>query len=453
MQTFDFVKSNPRVLIVDDDPAIRLLLRDTLEVVGFTVAEAETGEEGLRLFSGFTPDIVLLDVLLPDADGFSLCTNIRNHVPGGELIPIVMITALEDISSINQAYASGATDFITKPIHWTLLTHRLRYMLRVSALSHELAHKERMLKKAQRIAQLGSWELALMDGHFSCTEQTRYIFSIPIETPLSYKDLENCVHEDDRRKFSLLIEQAKSGQAFAMEHRVAVGKETVRTVYQQVEIERSSDGTSGVLIGTVQDITQRKQAEERIRYLAYFDQLTGFANRVLFRELVEKALAMATRQHTLCALMLLDVDDFKRINDNYGHSAGDTVLREFANRLKQCLRDSDAIARQKSTLDQPSVNMSRLGGDEFTILLNGFETTETVTLVAQRIVNAMQVPFIIDDHQTLITTSIGIACFPDDGQDVDALIRHADTAMYSAKRRGKNMFQVYGPTQPGNVNM
>lgn len=444
MKTLDFVKSNPRVLIVDDDPAVRLLVRDTLELVGFVVAEAETGAEGLRLFVSFNPDIVLLDVLLPDSDGYALCTNIRHHVPGGELIPIVMITALEDIASINQAYASGATDFITKPIHWTLLTHRLRYMLRVSALSHELAHKERMLKKAQRIAQLGSWELALTDGRFSCTEQTRHIFSIPVDTPFSYNNLVNRIHEDDREQFSVLIQQAKSGQAFAVEHRVAVDNETVRTVYQQVEIERSSDGTPGVLIGTVQDVTQRKQAEERIRYLAYFDQLTGFANRVLFRELVEKALAMAARQHTLCALMLLDVDDFKRINDNYGHCAGDAVLREFANRLKQCLRDSDTIARQASPQNQPTVNMSRLGGDEFTILLNGIETTDTATLVAQRIVNSMHTPFKIDDNETLITTSIGIACFPRDGQDVDALIRQADIAMYAAKRYGKNMFQLYG---------
>jgi diguanylate cyclase (GGDEF)-like protein len=166
----------------------------------------------------------------------------------------------------------------------------------------------------------------------------------------------------------------------------------------------------------------------------------------LFRELVEKALAVAARQHTLCALMLLDVDDFKRINDNYGHTAGDTVLREFANRLKQCLRDSDTIARQAKPKNQHTVNMSRLGGDEFTILLNGIETTDTATLVAQRIVNAMHTPFKIDDRETLITTSIGIACFPRDGQDVDTLIRHADIAMYAAKRYGKNMFQLYGPS-------
>ena len=441
----DFAKPNPRVLIIDDDAAVRLLVRDTLEESGFMVEEAELGSEGLRLFGGFSPDIVLLDVLLPDCDGFAVCADIRRSSPGGELIPIVMITALEDITSINQAYACGATDFITKPIHWTLLTHRLRYMLRVSALSHQLAQKEHMLLNAQRIAQLGSWELVLANEHFACSEEMRRIFGLPSDSPNTLAEMLNHVHEADREHLIPLIQQARRGQPFATEHRVSAAGATLRTVHHQVEIERRGDGSPWALAGTVQDITQRKQAEERIRYLAYHDQLTGFANRVLFRELVEKALAVATRQRSQCALMLLDVDDFKRINDSYGHRAGDNVLKEFADRLRRCLRDSDTVARKSQMPDDELVNLSRLGGDEFTILLNGIESAETVTFVAQRIVNAMVTPFHVDGHEVHVTTSIGIACFPQDGHDVDALIRHADDAMYVAKRQGKNLYSIYLP--------
>ena len=441
----DFAKPNPRVLIIDDDAAVRLLVRDTLEESGFVVEEAELGSEGMRLFGSFSPDIVLLDVLLPDCDGCAVCADIRRSSQGGELIPIVMITALEDIKSINQAYACGATDFITKPIHWTLLTHRLRYMLRVSALSHQLAQKEHMLINAQRIAHLGSWEFILANEHFACSEEMRRIFGLPSDSPTTLQEMLSQVHEADRERLVPLIQQARRGQPFATEHRVSAAGATLRTVHHQVEIEKRGDGSPWALTGTVQDITQRQQAEERIRYLAYHDQLTGFANRILFRELVEKALAVAARQRSKCALMLLDVDDFKRINDSYGHSAGDIVLKEFAERLRRCLRDSDTVARKSQLPNDEPVNLSRLGGDEFTILLNGIESAETAAFVAQRIVNAMVTPLYVDGREVHVTTSIGIACFPQDGHDVDSLIRHADAAMYAAKRQGKNLYSMYMP--------
>jgi diguanylate cyclase (GGDEF)-like protein len=186
---------------------------------------------------------------------------------------------------------------------------------------------------------------------------------------------------------------------------------------------------------------ERKRAEERILRIAYYDSLTNLPNRVLFQDRLKQALAYAKRYKRNVAILFLDLDNFKRINDTLEHRLGDLLLKGVAERLANYLRRTDTIARQGiNALDN---TVARLGGDEFTILLTEINSLQDAAKVAQRILNILAQPFLLDRHEVFITASIGIAIYPSDGEDVDSLLKNADTAMYHAKDQGKNNFQFY----------
>ena len=177
------------------------------------------------------------------------------------------------------------------------------------------------------------------------------------------------------------------------------------------------------------DITERKKTEERIKNLAYFDVLTGLPNRRLFTDRLQVAIANAHRHSHRLAIMFLDLDLFKRINDSLGHGIGDLVLIETSRRLAKCVREGDTV--------------SRLGGDEFVVLLPEIEEIEDVAKSAERVISTVKLPFVVDEHELYVTASIGIAVYPEDGASVEALIKNADTAMYRAKDVGRNSYQLY----------
>jgi diguanylate cyclase (GGDEF)-like protein len=182
----------------------------------------------------------------------------------------------------------------------------------------------------------------------------------------------------------------------------------------------------------VQDITERKEADAKIRKMAYHDALTHLPNRVLFVDRLKVAMASAQRHKQKLAVMLLDLDQFKDINDTYGHNVGDQLLRSVGNRLTGLLRKSDTV--------------SRMGGDEFFLLLPELTRVNDAVKIAQKIMDAFKEPFVFDGHKLNITTSIGIALYPNDGKQVDILLINADIAMYHAKQKGRNNYQRYSET-------
>ncbi|MDH5546540.1 MAG: EAL domain-containing protein [Gammaproteobacteria bacterium] len=188
-------------------------------------------------------------------------------------------------------------------------------------------------------------------------------------------------------------------------------------------------GDIAEIIAVSRDITERKESEERLLYLANYDSLTGLPNRALFRDRLRRAIARAQRNSGKVALMFLDLDRFKTINDSLGHHAGDQLLRGVARRLKQHAREGDTIAR--------------LGGDEFTVILEGVKDSDDAAIVAEKILELMQAPFRLDGHEVVVTPSIGITIFPDDADDMRSLLKNADTAMYRSKETGRNGFQFY----------
>lgn len=183
------------------------------------------------------------------------------------------------------------------------------------------------------------------------------------------------------------------------------------------------------VFGTAVDITKRKQNEATIKRMAYFDSLTNLPNRVLFKDRLAQALAYAQRSKEMLAVLLLDVDDFKVVNDTFGHSAGDLLLREIGERLSSCVRKIDTVAR--------------IGGDEFAIILPQVNHVEDASKIAQKVLKAFNAPFKFDNHEVISTTSIGISVYPFDGTDIEGLVSNADTAMYKAKELGKNKFKLY----------
>ncbi len=435
-------EQTPLVLVVDDDEMVRFLARETLEQAGFQVEEVDNGELATAAFRRLQPDIVLLDVMLPGKDGFAVCAEIRD-CQGGDDTQILMMTALDDIESIRRAYDVGGTDFITKPINWVILAYRVRYMLRASLAVDSLRRNEARFANAQRIAHIGSWEWNVQKDELYCSEELFRIFTADtIGFDSTYQSFINSIHPLDREFVTTSIEEALyKGKTYNIDHRILLPGGVERIVHAEAEVSRDEDGRPIWMAGIMQDITDRKRAEEQIYNLAYFDNLTGLPNRLLFKEHLSHALAHASRANRMAAILFLDLDRFKYINDTLGHSIGDKLLQAVAESLVVCVRKSDTVGRDE--LGELTSSVSRLGGDEFTVLLTDIAALQDAAKVARRIINAVSKPFNLDGHEVIVTTSIGISLFPADGKDVVTLIKNADTAMYHAKDLGRNNFQFY----------
>ena len=433
----------PRILVVDDDAGGRRLMRATLAKAGFCVAEAGDGRAALDAMQAGLPDLVLMDVGMPVMDGFAACAGLRK-LSGGDRVPVIMMTGLDDTESIERAFEVGATDFITKPINWAVLPHRVRYMLRASSAINDLQQNEQRLSNAQRIGEMGDWEWSLADDRVSASAQAWRIFGH--EQPLpstSGASFFATVHEGDRDRWRRAIERVpEHGESFAIELRIVRSGGQVRHVHQQVEVIECSAETGTIrLAGAVHDITRRKDAEEQIRRLAYYDPLTGLPNRLLFTEQLARALAHAERHGRRIATMFVDLDNFKRVNDTLGHRAGDQLLREASTRLSAVLRGQDSVAR--GAAENGDSTIARLGGDEFIVLLTDVRMQQDAARAACRLVETLSEPFTIDGTEIFCGGSVGVALYPEDGSDVDTLLMNADTAMYRAKAQGRGAYQLY----------
>lgn len=438
------VKDNkPLILIVDDDDGARLLMSEALKQAGFSVFEAANGQQALDAFNQHEPDLVMLDVEMPDMDGFTVCTKIRSQY-GEHNVPVLMVTGLDDTQSIHRAYEVGATDFLSKPINWSILPYRVRYIVRMGKIVEELRKSESRLANAQRIARLGNWEWHIKTNTLRCSEETYRIFGLrPPESSSSYTALFNSIHPADRDTVEKALHHTLFQQKpYNLDHRVVLPNGSERFVNQQAEVVFDHNDDAILMVGTVQDVTERKFAEDQIHTLAYYDTLTDLPNRRMFKEYFEKTLSRARRQDELLSILVLDLDRFKRINDTLGHTMGDLLLREVAQRLHTSLRREDFIVRNQG--EPSSINsLARLGGDEFALSLIDIASVQDAARIARRALAVLAEPFLLDLQEIYITASIGISIFPHDGDNVDTLLKNADTAMYHAKAEGRNNYQYY----------
>ncbi len=299
------VKGNHyHILVVDDDRSMRLALKNVFKAEEYIIEEASDGLQAIALCQRNMPDLVLMDAMMPEVDGFAACERIR-QLPNGADTPVLMVTALEDEESIVKAFASGATDYIPKPIHFSVLKQRVSRLI------------------------------------------------------------------------------------------------------------------------------QANKVEKHVKQLAYHDPLTGLPNRTQLMQQLRLMLNRAQLEEKQVAILFLDLDRFKLINDTLGHDAGDLLLKAVSERIRRCVRSQDFIAR--------------LGGDEFTVILEGVTELETVSKIAGKICDALSQPFVFLQQKMFVTTSIGISVFPQDGEDTSALMKHADSAMFRAKeKRNSYCFYVEG---------
>ncbi len=296
-------EEKPVVVLADDDPSIRLMVRHVLESEDFDIVEASDGLEAIKAVEKHHPALILLDAVMPGIDGFSTCKQIKDK--GYTDIPVMMITGLDDDASVERAYEVGAIDFITKPIKWAVLKHR------------------------------------------------------------------------------------------------------------------------------VKSVVAKVVAERKVQLLAYRDTLTSLPNRLLFADRLEQAIIRCERSRTSMALMLVDIDDFKLVNDSFGHDAGDKLIKAVGQLISKSLRRADTIAR--------------LGGDEFAVIVEGIEAPDDAISIADNLTTILEHNVRLDDQETYTSASIGIAVYPDDGKDARTLLKNADTAMFRAKENGRHCFQFYKP--------
>jgi predicted signal transduction protein with EAL and GGDEF domain/DNA-binding response OmpR family regulator len=448
----------PRVLLVDDDEINLMLTAIALRERGFEITEAGSGEQALQRLAQVAPDIVVLDALMPGLDGFQTCAALR-ALPAFENMPVLMLTGLDDEGSITRAYQAGATDFVVKSTQWTLLAGRLRYLLRASRLRLELERSKARLARAQDLARMGSFDWrrgadAEAAGLRLSTEGLRVLGLPPGEHP-GLLGLLRMVPAETRRSFVRLLRGVLAhSSVLATDLPVTLPDGRQRIIHVEAEPEYNEHGQSVGYTGIVQDVTDRRAAEDHIRRLANFDPLTGLPNRHQLIWRTERALQHARRMGHSVALLLIDLDRFKNINDTLGHTAGDELLVEVARRLRGCVRHSDQVLEGAVEAVGPAWHrkleaVGRLGGDEFVALLPEVGDERDAARVAQRMLDVMREPIYVGGGEWVVTASIGIAMFPRDGQSVADLMRNSDVAMYAVKDQGKNAAVLYSPLLAG----
>jgi diguanylate cyclase (GGDEF)-like protein/PAS domain S-box-containing protein len=439
------------VLVVDDEASVRTFVRAALEQIGLDVCEASNGAEALQQFEACRPDIIVLDIMMPVMDGYVACSRLRGSLRGNR-VPILMMTGLDDAEAIAGAYEHGATDFITKPLNLTILSHRVRYMLRGSRTLDALLRSESRLGLAQRIAKIGNWEWQPQTGQFSASAELCRLMGIrPQDFGGTLDAFLQAVTAEDRDGVAKALRSILTDRRPCdIDHRIMLPNGSEFVVNLQAEAVFDDQLKALTIVGTAQDISERKRSEREIHRLAYYDSLTGLPNRVLFKDRVTQAIAHARRYQYHLALLFLDLDRFKMINDTLGHNVGDLLLKHVADRLADSVRHSDSIGRSGET--EHTHELARLGGDEFTVLLTNLRDVQDASKVARRILEALARPFLVGGQEIFVTVSIGIAIFPVDGESVDVLLKNSDTAMYHAKEQGRNNFQYYSNAMNAAAN-
>ena len=420
--------NNPKILLIDDDPNYRDITSSALRSAGFLVEEVTNGSDAILRVKRQLPDLILLDANMPELDGFETCRQLKKD-PALTDIPIIMATGLDDVDSVHKAFEAGASDFITKPINFSILIQRVNFGLRSGQVTAELRSSKLQLSAAQRIARLGYWTWDTQRDHFTISEQLAELCGIDLSSfDRTLAGFINLVHPKDREFVNDVIKAAGYSKAIQhIEYRIRINPTVIIEVQQEIEALTSKNQL--FITGIVQDISHKKQTEKQIHRLAYFDHLTGLANRSYYQERMEDIIKSARQRKAQFAFLFIDMDGFKNINDTYGHHMGDQFLQEIAQRLKLVAREIDFIVR--------------MGGDEFCIILNNITDESTVAEIAKRCLQKINQPLLLTNHQVRPNASIGIALFPKDGNDEAELLKAADTAMYLAKQTGKHRFIFY----------
>lgn len=435
--------AQPLVLVVDDDPTARMIAEDMLEDKGFKVDLAIDGVDALEIMAKRAPNLILMDVEMPRLDGFSACQELRK-LAGFQDVPVIMVTGRDDPYSAELAFEVEATDFVSKPINWPVLMQRIRQNLRVSSTISILKRAEHRLANAQRVAKLGYWDWDLENDFLSVSPELKAAVGHPDNNTHDMSFFFSIVKEDVREAVEReLSDKMRSGGVFTSEFQVIGLDGREITLWLEGESEIGKSGNVIWSMGVVQDITERRRDEENIHYLAYHDKLTGLPNREAFQDQLSSALLLHKKMHSSLAVLHLDVDGFKRVNDSLGNQAGDLILQEFANRVGERCHCSNGSGE---------LNLARLGGDEYSFFIPGVKNKNDVLQIVDRIIEGLKQPFKIEldgtkladtEFEIVVSSSIGIAIYPEDGESTFELQKNAAAAVTASKTKGGGHYSFY----------
>lgn len=437
-----------KVLIVDDEQAMRTSLSLLLLGAGFASDLAENGAVALKLCQQTEYPVILLDLQMPEVDGHQVLLRLQES---GVASRVVVVSGESSFEAVRDSLQQGAYDFVRKPYQAEELLTTLRNALASYRLEKEHRRVENVLKESEGLHRFivnNSPDFVYVldeSGHFTFVNDTTEELLGYRREELIGRHYTELIYEDDLPLARYVFHERRTGERSTrnveLRLKLKVAEDGVRSFDTHLlSIELSSVGMynaghnreSGSFVGTygcARDMTERKRSEELINFQAYHDQLTSLPNRALFEDRLGQALAHARRYHQALAVIFLDLDRFKLINDTLGHSLGDRVLQDVAERIQGCLRAEDTL--------------SRFGGDEFTVLLPQLESEHDAATVTEKILKRVSDPYLIEGHEMFLSASIGIAMYPEAGETRDALLRAADVAMYHVKGEGKNGFNFY----------
>jgi diguanylate cyclase (GGDEF)-like protein/PAS domain S-box-containing protein len=435
------------ILIVDDDSQNRRLLEALLGHEGYVTRSATSGEEALAAIADDPPDLILLDVMLPGLDGRQVARAVKAD-PATSKIPIIMVTAQTDREARLAALDAGAEDFLSKPVDRAELWLRVRNLLRLKRLS-DLLEKHQVTLEAEAQARTAELQARTVDLKRFGTAMDATDDSIILvnRTTMRFVAVNSTAsqmmgysREELLKLGPMDLLSTSRAQLEALYDTIIAGRgrtASMATAHRKdgsafpVEVHRQAQrvGADWIIVAVTRDITERIEAQDRLRHLAHFDSLTGLVNRTLFCETLTKTLMYASATVQTVAVLHLDLDYFKNVNDTYDRGTGDELLIQVSDRLIDCVCDRDTVGR--------------LGGDEFALILTMLDDRHDAAVVAERVQTALLKPFRLAGRDVTVTASIGIALHPDDATDTETLLKYADTAMYQAKQSGRDAFQFF----------
>ena len=423
------------ILVVDDNSAKRLAIRAILEPLGHTIVEAESGEAALRAVMDRIFAVILMDIQMPLMDGYETARLIRMRREC-EFTPIIFVTAdAGGEAQIPMAYASGAVDFMFGPLVPGTLRAKVSVFVELFAQARELERSlEDVTTLSERFRDSETRTRAVLenvaDGIVTVGDDgTIESFNRAATVLFGYGE-----EEAIGLPFSTMVVAEPAGSGFAPDRRAlpspkpglaaeSTGRRQDGTTFpMELDVSHVELGTRTLHIGCLRDISERRSHTEALQHQALHDALTGLPNRVLFRDRVDHAIRVAGRTGEPLAVLVMDLDEFKQVNDTLGHQHGDVLLQLVAERLVGCLRDGDTVAR--------------LGGDEFGVLPLGRTDLAGAATLAWNVEQALEPVFVVDGHTIDVRASVGMVLVPDHGDTTDDLLRRADLAMYDAKRSG-----------------
>jgi len=442
------------ILVVDDDVRMTQSVRELLAAYGYSSMTAGGGEEALRVLAEHDIDLMLLDLNMPGVDGYQVMRQVSEHHPGTDIVVISGETTFE---SATEALRNGAQDFLRKPYAPDRLIQILNGVLHKQRLEQNIREVNQRLEASEnryRFIVNNSPDIIYMlddEGRFAfVNDRVTGLLGYKPEEILG-KHYSELVHKEDLEKARYAFDERRTGVRASHDIELRLLCKDTSLPYRYFEsrsitielnamgmYQKKHSGDDKGFFGTygvARDISERKRAEEIINFQLYHDLLTNLPNRALFRDRLNLAISQARRQDSQLAVMFLDMDRFKVINDSLGHLAGDQLLQAVAGRLTTCLRDSDTLAR--------------VGGDEFNLLIPDIAGREDAVMIATKIFDQLKQPVQLEGHEVFVSFSIGIALFPQDGASMEVLIKNADMAMYHTKSHGKNGYEFFSDNMKG----